>query len=1135
MLNEFLNKIQCEQQLCFTNTLDNVYSALIDQLKQEFPKLNQYTLLSLNDDSPPGVAYQFYKYFPTHFFKFFQALVITEQESLETGITNVLNWSSVTFVDIGCGAGAGSIALLFFLERYQQFLIDNNKPISPIRVFLVGFDPSENMISLYRRVVEEYIPKLSPLLIHVGYKTLIEPFPQGVEQLTCICQPNNPHSVLLGISNVIRPLWDSFNTGETIWEERKNQALRGEIPFAPEFGAAEARAIKSILEDWKIARTSLLSIATIDNKNLWHEKLDSMAYVIRNRVSPHSSHGTRIRKQTVKFVNPRDSYFGSNSNGYSAKYYLECSKFIHEFYEKDKQWQAILEIDNIKLAWARSRRYSLHEVLADEAEILLFDYEVEMKLDRLHKKIFAHEWKALNIEHTLFFDAPKKPGSPRPKTITRLEEQILSAALIQCSKIEKPNREASYSYHLNEKMDEFLYDSWLDRWKEFIEQTHQLAKSRDILRSDIKGCYQNINQSQLIDVVKRNLNVEARTEQLLKKLLYRDCNSRYHKLGAGIPQGHIASGFWADLFLAQFDNNYFSQEPKLSGVKFARYADDFVFAVDSKLTDLDKVKSKLQESLKSINLEISEDKTFPQDGSEYISETTLDKELDKIGKRFDRIVKKVYKINKQYQNIYKQNEWGFVSSYNRLLKLLRIYESEQWLSRKLYQYTSLTQRDWINKLPIWLTIGFDWFKNALNWWKSQELDFPVFPDSAETEQDWLQEFYTRNAKWTSELEQLRIDLVELCQTSIKILSSEGNLEQIWQRIVSNIQMPFTQGLLCEHGKLIAYDGQLACIAIKTEPLLKIAENKLPEIEAAFEKTLNKKIEVTLEVATPIEENSTNSQDSVPFFETNESTLTITEAEIKKARRRLKFSANRLCTLGLDEVADLLATEIIQHPWQVSVHLLCRGLSKCGRANLLIKIFDNSDDAYVKSLAIRALAETQPHPPTEGIERMWAMLQSDSAKPHEKLKASEALLFAEQWETANITTCQQLIEQEKDPYLLKNYVLIIGRAGGNNIRGYLEDLQAKSFESYVQCLEGNCSDEKCHNLIVIDAIQYVLRSLDRDSQRQNEDTANENEGSVIGQKECSLVYRNEPKLLRYYYSKNYPVTESETMIGSNSSR
>jgi hypothetical protein len=807
---------------------------------------------------------------------------------------------------------------------------------------------------------------------------------------------------------VIRPLWDSFNTGETIWEERKNQALRGEMLSAPEFGAAEARAIKLILEDWQVDRLSLLSIATNNSKELWHEKLDEMTKSIRNKMSPHLSSGTGIIKYKLEFLNPSNSYFSDINIKKSPliQYYLEFSNFTHQCYAIDKQWQSILTLDNITLAWARSRRYALHEVLADEVEILLLDSEIEAKLDRLRKNIFAREWKALNVEHTLFFDAPKKPGTPRPKTITRLEEQILSAALIQCSEIEKPSREASYSYHLNGKTDEFLYDSWLDRWKEFIKQTHQLAKSRDILRSDIKGCYQNINQSQLIDVVKLNFNVEARTEQLLKKLLYRNCNLQYHKPGEGIPQGHIASGYWADLFLAQFNNNYFLDEPKLPGVKFARYADDFVFSVDSEQTNLEKVKSKLQASLKSIGLEISEDKTFPQDGNEYISETTLDKELENIGKRFDCIVKKIYKINNQYQNLYKQNEWKFVSSYNKLLKLLGIYESEQWLSRKLYQYTSLTQLNWIIK-PL------NWLKSWLNWLKSQELDFPPFPDSPETEQDWLQEFYKRNKKWARELKQLRIDLVELCQTSIKILSPESNLEQTWQIILGNIQMKATQTLLHQYGKLTAYDGQLVCISIKTEPLLKKAQDKLPEIEASFEESLNKKVKVKLEVATPIEQNSTNSQDSVPSLETDESTPTITEAEIKKAKRRLKFSANRLCTLGLDEVADLLATEIIQRPWQVSVHLLCRGLSKCGRADLLIKIFDSSDDAYVKSLAIRALAEVQPHPPTEGIERMWAMLQSNSAQPYEKLKASEALLFAEQWKKADVTNCQQLIEQEKD--------------------------------------------------------------------------------------------------------------------------
>ncbi len=107
-------------------------------------------------------------------------------------------------------------------------------------------------------------------------------------------------------------------------------------------------------------------------------------------------------------------------------------------------------------------------------------------------------------------------------------------------------------------------------------------------------------------------------------------------------------------------------------------------------------------------------------------------------------------------------------------------------------------------------------------------------------------------------------------------------------------------------------------------------------------------------------------------------------------------------------------------------------------------------------------------------------------------------------------------------------MIIGQAFGNNVRDvrdYLENLQAKSFKDYIQCLEDKCSEKKCHNLIVIDAIQYVLRSLDKLNQEESQSTNNTSE--------CSLVRRKEPELLVQYYSKNYPVFESETMTGSNS--
>ncbi|MFB2971199.1 reverse transcriptase domain-containing protein [Aerosakkonema sp. BLCC-F183] len=1015
MLYDFLVNLHNQPLLELPKTVQEIYSRVIQEAKNQFPDFQQYCKSQyknlIYDDSPKGAKGQLYTFFHTHFFKFLHTLIRTELDLLtQIGRTNILAYPSVTLVDIGCGAGAASVALLSLLESYHKFLLDNNKTLSPIRVFLIGFDPSENMISLYMKMVEEYAHKLSPLLINVRYETLIEPFPQGVEKLTTRFHPINSYSVLLGMSNVIRPLFESFNAGETPWLEKVNQALRGEPVSSPEFAIAEARAIKSIIEQWQLDRVSLLSICT----NGYEQKLNQMSKVIGQQISPHKSKSAGLRKEKLEFINPLDCYFSAGSKC-PTEYYFNYSHFLHESYTNDKQWQDILQLSNLTQAWARSRRYALHEVLADETEIFLFDYEVEAKLARLHKQILAQEWKTLNVEHTLFFDAPKKPGAPRPKTVTRLEEQILATALIQRRGIKKQKLKASYSYYLNDKKDEFLYDNWLGAWKKFIKEAHKIAKySNNVLRADIKKFYQKISQKKLLDVAKRILGIKERTEKLLEKLLLRDCGPS-HESHYGIPQGHIASGFWADIYLAELDSLFLEE---LRGIKFARYADDMVFAVDSDICKVEIVKSELKNKLNSISLELSDEKTFPQEGSEYVSETTLDKEIEKLSNEFDRVVKYIYTIGKDYRVLYKSEPVDFVYKYNKLLRLIRVYVSEPWLRRKLEK----SEHD-------------SWLKQVFFWWKKSYL--LTFPDFQEHEQEWLREFRDKNANWIKQVEQLRADFINLCLTSLEILSKESNGE----------------------------------------------ETKRQEAEA---------------------------------------------------RRRLKFSVGRLCTLGLDEVADLLATEIIQRPWQVPVNILCRGLANCERGpELLLRISKDSDNPYVKALAIRALAEVRPQPPIEGIEHMWAMLQSDSTQPHEKLKASEALLFAERWETADFTVCRQLIETEKDPYLLKNYILMIGRAFKYTVRDYLEVLQTEHFQNYIQCLNGDCSDNKCHNLIVIDAIQYVLRELDRSNQNCSNNTDNEEVNLAIYQKECTLFNQGEPEILFSYYSAYYPVSESETVTRTGS--
>jgi DNA polymerase-3 subunit gamma/tau len=58
----------------------------------------------------------------------------------------------------------------------------------------------------------------------------------------------------------------------------------------------------------------------------------------------------------------------------------------------------------------------------------------------------------------------------------------------------------------------------------------------------------------------------------------------------------------------------------------------------------------------------------------------------------------------------------------------------------------------------------------------------------------------------------------------------------------------TRALLQQQGHLINYDGKAARVGIRSDKLLKMAQSKLPNIEAAFQQLLNQPVKVSLEVA-----------------------------------------------------------------------------------------------------------------------------------------------------------------------------------------------------------------------------------------------------------------------------------------------
>ncbi|MBW4519230.1 MAG: DNA polymerase III subunit gamma/tau [Scytolyngbya sp. HA4215-MV1] len=78
--------------------------------------------------------------------------------------------------------------------------------------------------------------------------------------------------------------------------------------------------------------------------------------------------------------------------------------------------------------------------------------------------------------------------------------------------------------------------------------------------------------------------------------------------------------------------------------------------------------------------------------------------------------------------------------------------------------------------------------------------------------------------------------------------AETDLVALWKQIIKNTQPPGTQALLRQQGHLLAFNGREARVAVSSQPLFKMFQERLPNVEAAFLKVFERKVKVSLEVA-----------------------------------------------------------------------------------------------------------------------------------------------------------------------------------------------------------------------------------------------------------------------------------------------
>ena len=75
-----------------------------------------------------------------------------------------------------------------------------------------------------------------------------------------------------------------------------------------------------------------------------------------------------------------------------------------------------------------------------------------------------------------------------------------------------------------------------------------------------------------------------------------------------------------------------------------------------------------------------------------------------------------------------------------------------------------------------------------------------------------------------------------------------NLDELWRHILGQIEPRSTQALLGQQCRLVSFQGKQACISVKAQPLFKMAQARLPNVEAAFEQVVGSAVKVSLVVA-----------------------------------------------------------------------------------------------------------------------------------------------------------------------------------------------------------------------------------------------------------------------------------------------
>lgn len=761
----------------FHPLIASAYSA-VHQWLAERPEAEGYKELdyskdlwrSLEQTDLKSTAFQYYAIFPRYYF---EAAHVIENVIHSTRLLNGIKYNPrICIVDVGCAIGAASAA---FIERLLTLQKDESIS-NPIEIYCLGIDPSIYGITLYSKLMQEIKQNVSYLNIHLEFQPICERVPKAIITAMRYLQKKQQQWDK-PLSNLFLMQLDvaSSLSQDEILKREQYQKLK-ELGLEPnfiletgeEFWQEEVLGYKHLLEEVPVEHLHLMTLGTknlekhlqeISKINNLKDGIQEISQAI-NRVIANT-HRVTIGfegEQQVNFDNPIDSYWqDQHEQHYSSTFYASFHTISSSEEKEDKDWNELISLENLEWAWVRARQRLLSiESCYDEIEIRLFEKNLDSNLRFMQQQLIAYCDEVISDNEIVTYNFIKGSSATRPKQLLRLEEEILSTAILQT--IGKKNDFNFYSYRPKkesmENATEHLYEDWWDGYKRFRHAVKQSAEEYldgAVIKTDIKSYYKTIIQKQLLEITEETLNINSkRLVWLIKKILLKDLPG--HQTGVGLSQGTMTSGFYANFYLSSVDSRFKNETKWL--LKYYRYVDDIIIILPSN-SYVDEVQLLLEDEISKIGLKLNTEKTeFYDNTSDFLDTVVHDVDLEKLGKEFNYTISNLWIMNSgyrlQFEFAHKSEAeslwWHLIHIYKQCLYSINIHVTESYLSRKVYQYLFPQNKT-----------------------KKRQLNLPPFPkrDNFSIISNWARLFEELQAAWNEKKNSLKTKIVDLFYQSLQ--------------------------------------------------------------------------------------------------------------------------------------------------------------------------------------------------------------------------------------------------------------------------------------------------------------------------------------------------------------------------------